>query len=88
MTAIIDEGRDGLSVSNLYSLKKPAFWQGITWAHGLVFLGCWLGGVFDGMDSYLFAVLLPKVIPDLAGTADKVIVSRTGSFILFLFLIG
>lgn len=56
--------------------------------HGLVFAGCWLGGVFDGMDSTLMAVVLPAAIGDLAHTNDGAVIGRLGSWVVASFLIG
>lgn len=54
----------------------------------LVFAGCWLGGIFDGMDSNLFSVMLPNIMKEILGTTDKHAVSQAGSVITAVFLIG
>ena len=59
---------------------QPYYW--------LVFIGCWVGGVFDGMDSNLFPVMLPNILKELLGTTDKALISQAGSKITFIFLIG
>lgn len=59
---------------------QPYYW--------LVFLGCWVGGVFDGMDSNLFPVMLPNILKELLHTTDKSQISQAGSQVTFLFLIG
>jgi MFS family permease len=65
-----------------------------SWLHGiqkyhlLVFVCCWLGGIFDGMDSSLMSVALPSAIGELIGTSDKLAVSQIGSYVSAIFLIG
>ncbi len=56
--------------------------------HIIVFLCCWLGGIFDGMDSSLMSVALPSAIGELTGSADKLVVSQIGSYVTAIFLIG
>lgn len=53
-----------------------------------IFVACWLGGIFAGMNSTLFSVLLPAAIQDLAESADRAIISQIGSLILCMFLLG
>lgn len=62
--------------------------SGINKYHLLVFLCCWLGGIFDGMDSSLMSVALPSAIGELVGSHDKLIVSQIGSYVSAIFLIG
>lgn len=54
----------------------------------VVFICCWLGGIFDGMDSSLMAIALPSAIKDLIETSDKLQISQIGSYVTALFLIG
>lgn len=54
----------------------------------LVLLGCWLGGVFDGMDSTLMSVVNPSAIPELIGSHDKVLITQHTSYIIAIFLAG
>ena len=54
----------------------------------LVFVGCWVGGIFDGMDSNMFPVLLPNILHDILHTTDKAIISHAGSVITCVFLLG
>jgi MFS family permease len=70
------------------STVVESLWAGVTKYHWFVFLGCWLGGIFDGMDSNLFTIMLPNALQALAHTVDKNIISHHGSVITFLFLIG
>jgi len=60
----------------------------VTPYHWLVFLGCWLGGIFDGMDSNLFAVMLPNAITELTGSSEKAVISNVGAWITTVFLVG
>jgi len=61
---------------------------GVSRYHGLAFLGCWLGGIFDGMDSTLMSVAGPKAIAELLGHSDKLIISQTASYVGSVFLLG
>lgn len=54
----------------------------------LVFLGCWLGGVFDGMDSTLMTVVMPVAIKELVRSSDKAVVSQAGAIVTAVFLLG
>lgn len=67
---------------------KASPFAGITRYHLLVFLGCWLGGIFDGMDSTLMSVVLPSAVAELTGTAAKAVVGQVGSVVTALFLFG
>lgn len=60
----------------------------LTRYHALVFLGCWLGGVFDGMDSTLMTVVLPAAIGEVAGSMAPSVVGHYGSLIGSAFLFG
>jgi MFS family permease len=61
---------------------------GISRYHWMVFLGCWLGGIFDGMDSTLMSVAGPRAIADLIGTGDALAVGAVNSSVSALFLLG
>lgn len=54
----------------------------------LVFVGCWLGGVFDGLDSTLMSVAMPAALTELLGTTDKSAISRVASYVGCVFLLG
>ncbi|MEW6364766.1 MAG: MFS transporter [Acidobacteriota bacterium] len=54
----------------------------------VVFVGCWLGGVFDGMDSTLMSVVLPVAVAELIGTTAREAVSQVGSYVSCMFLLG
>ncbi len=53
-----------------------------------VFAATWLGGVFDGMDSSIFAMVLFPALSDLLHTKDYTIVGQTGSYIIAMFMVG
>lgn len=77
------------TIPNIPAAKDSgAFWHGVGKYHLLVFLGCWLGGIFDGMDSNLFSVMLPNAIQDLTGTTSKEVISHIGSNVTAVFLVG
>jgi MFS family permease len=61
---------------------------GVTRYHVLVFVCCWLGGIFDGMDSSLMSVALPAAISELIGSSSKILVSQVASYVSAIFLIG
>ncbi|MDX1921077.1 MAG: MFS transporter, partial [Candidatus Caenarcaniphilales bacterium] len=62
--------------------------HGIGKYHIVVFVCCWLGGIFDGMDSTLMSVVLPSAISELIGSTDKLQVSQIGSYVGAIFLLG
>lgn len=51
-------------------------------------LATWLGGVFDGMDSSIFAIVLFPSLSDLLNTTSHAIVALHGSYIIALFMFG
>lgn len=53
-----------------------------------VLLATWLGGVFDGMDSSIFAIILFPALSELLGTKDHAVVGPFGSYIVALFMVG
>lgn len=53
-----------------------------------VLLATWLGGVFDGMDSSIFAIVLYPALSELLGTQSHAIVGVHGSYIIALFMVG
>ena len=53
-----------------------------------VLLATWLGGVFDGMDSSIFAIVLYPALSELLGTSSHTIVGQHGSYIIALFMVG
>lgn len=64
-------------------------WLGpVTGYHVLVFLGCWLGGIFDGMDSSLYIVVQHDALSDLLQTSQRAAISQTGSWVMAVFLVG
>jgi len=62
--------------------------QRITRYHTLVFIGCWLGGMFDGMDSTLMTVVLPSAIGDLVHSTAQEMIGYYGSLVGSAFLFG
>lgn len=64
-----------------------AYFQGVTPTLILAFIGCWLGGVFDGLDSSLMQVTMPLALRDLTGKAPQD-VAYLGSWITSIFLVG
>jgi MFS family permease len=53
----------------------------------LVFAGCWLGGVFDGLDSALMHVTMPLALAELTGQPAQA-VAHWGGIITAVFLLG
>ncbi len=53
-----------------------------------VLLATWLGGVFDGMDSSIFAIILFPALSDLLATKSHAVVGMYGSYIVALFMLG
>jgi MFS family permease len=54
----------------------------------MVFIGCWLGGIFDGMDSTLMSVAMPIALGELMGTTDKAVIGPIASYVTSVFLLG
>lgn len=53
-----------------------------------VLLATWLGGVFDGFDSSIFAMVLFPAVSELIGSKDPASVGQFGSYIIAMFLVG
>lgn len=51
-------------------------------------LATWLGGVFDGMDSSIFAIVLFPALSELLQTKSHAMVGVHGSYIIALFMLG
>lgn len=64
------------------------WFEGISKYHLMVFTGCWLGGIFDGMDSTLMSVVMPDALKELLGSSDKAVVGPIASYVTSLFLLG
>ncbi len=60
--------------------KGPSQWHAL--------LATWLGGVFDGMDSSIFAIVLYPALSELLGTTSYADVGVHGSYIIALFMVG
>jgi MFS family permease len=54
----------------------------------IIFFCCWFAGIFAGMNSNIFSVILPQVMTDLNGTQNPAVIGQMGSYILSLFLFG
>ncbi len=53
-----------------------------------VLIATWLGGVFDGMDSSIFAMVLFPALSELLHTQSHSVVGQYGSYIIALFMLG
>jgi MFS family permease len=53
-----------------------------------IFIGCWLGVLFAGLNANLFALLLPEAIGEIAKSMDRTAISQYGSYVLSSFLLG
>jgi MFS family permease len=62
--------------------------EGINRYHLMIFLGCWLGGIFDGMDSTLMSVAMPTAIGELTGSSEKSVIGPIASYVTSIFLLG
>ncbi len=82
------ETETSLPESGKSSWKALLNLYGVTRYHWLVFIGCWLGGIFDGMDSTLMTVVGPKAIAELLGSTDKVQIGAVASWLGAAFLLG
>ncbi|MBL7999231.1 MAG: MFS transporter [Candidatus Kapabacteria bacterium] len=60
----------------------------ITRYHILVFVGCWLGGMFDGMDSTFMSAVQPKAVGELIAHLPGLDKNQIASFINSAFLFG
>ncbi|WP_373532166.1 MFS transporter [Vampirovibrio sp.] len=67
---------------------KTHWLAGISRYHLMVFVGCWLGGIFDGMDSTLMSVAMPTAIAELTGSTAKSVVGPIASYVTSIFLLG
>lgn len=73
-----------LEAPTVFSVAGQTKWY-LFW----VFMGCWLGGIFDGMDSSLMHIVLPDAVASLVGaTATKALTSQVASWVTSLFLLG
>ena len=63
-------------------------WEEISRYHWLVFIGCWIGGIFDGMDATLMSVAMPAALGELLGSADKAVIAPVASWVSAVFLLG
>lgn len=65
---------------------KPPVEQGPSPWHAL--LATWLGGVFDGMDSSIFAIVLYPSLSELLHNNSHAVVGLHGSYIIAMFMVG
>lgn len=75
-------------VSEAPNGAAPGWLAGIGKYHLMVFLGCWMGGIFDGMDSTLMSVVMPTAIGELLHSADKAVIGPVAAYVTSVFLIG
>ena len=68
--------------------EKVHWMAGISRYHWMVFACCWLGGIFDGMDSTLMSVAGPKAIAELIGNSNPLAVGAVASTVGSVFLLG
>ncbi|MBX9693993.1 MAG: hypothetical protein K2Z81_16530, partial [Cyanobacteria bacterium] len=71
---------DGKPQEQLVDESGPSPWHAL--------LATWLGGVFDGMDSSIFAIVLYPALSDLLKNSDYSVVGMHGSYIIALFMLG
>jgi len=71
---------DTLEVAAPQNEAGPSPWHAL--------LATWLGGVFDGMDSSIFAIVLFPALSELLHTQSHAVVGLHGSYIIALFMIG
>lgn len=63
-----------------HTMASPSPWH--------VLIATWLGGVFDGMDSSIFAMVLFPALSELLHTQSHSVVGQYGSYIIALFMLG
>lgn len=68
--------------------SKSAWWLQVTGYQWLVLLACYLGNLFDGLDSSLFHPIAAVAVSELLGTKDLAQVSPVSGNIVFCFLLG
>lgn len=80
------QGAEPLATESLSSELQASEEPGPSRWHAL--LATWLGGVFDGMDSSIFAIVLFPALSELLHTQSHSIVGLHGSYIIALFMVG
>jgi len=75
-------------LSSTSTHSRPGWLEGVGKYHLMVFFGCWMGGIFDGMDSTLMSVVMPTAIGELMHTADKAIIGPIAAYVTSVFLLG
>jgi MFS family permease len=71
-----------------FNLSLKDYFDGVGKYHLLAFFCCWLGGIFDGMDSTIMSVTLPVAIGELLGETTPEKIGSIGSWVTSLFLLG
>lgn len=79
---ILETASAGSEIPSVETSAKPQV------NHWHVFLATWLGGVFDGMDSSIFAIVLYPSLSELLHTTSHTEVGVYGSYIIALFMVG
>lgn len=80
VSASVSGGLSVLSPSGSDSTASQSSWH--------VLLATWLGGVFDGMDSSIFAMVLFPALSELLGSTSHAVVGLHGSYVIAFFMIG
>lgn len=82
------QGFESITIEHNNVMSSPK----ITRYHILVFIGCWLGGMFDGMDSTFMSAVQPKAVAELishdVGLDKNHIASLINSAFLFGWMAG
>lgn len=91
--AVSDLEESARMTSAQWQADKPVPVEGPKPWH--VLLATWLGGVFDGMDSSIFAIVLHPALSELLGTnghtlakSADTLIGQHGSYIIALFMLG
>lgn len=82
------EGQEPGGKNGEGSIRADSWLAGVSRYHWLVFAGCWLGGIFDGMDSTLMSVVMPVALGELVGSTDKAVIGPIASYVTAIFLLG
>lgn len=80
MVEPVAEGPGNASTGAVTHVAGPLPWH--------VLIATWLGGVFDGMDSSIFAMVLFPALSELLHTQSHTQVGQYGSYIIALFMLG
>lgn len=86
--AVLKPAPDSQPENGGATTPQPGWLEGIGKYHLMVFVGCWLGGIFDGMDSTLMSVVMPTAIGELVGSTDKAVIGPVAAYVTSIFLVG